>query len=142
MNMFKKNGGFTLVELIIVIAILAILSSVAVAGYSAYITKANDSAVKTFLNDMKTHVALANAKGGAVTSITVDGTGHVTVVVEAKASDFETNLAAAYTGATNVEYTEATKTIEFDINLPSNWGNSTFGKKTTPGASWSENDWQ
>ncbi len=39
-----NHEGFTLVELIIVIAILAILSAVAVAGYSAYVQKANQSA--------------------------------------------------------------------------------------------------
>lgn len=37
---FKKNGGFTLVELIVVIAIMAILAGVAVPVYSGYIAKA------------------------------------------------------------------------------------------------------
>ena len=50
-NMWKRfwtldvhnHEGFTLVELIIVIAILAILSTGAIAGYSAYVTSANTS---------------------------------------------------------------------------------------------------
>ena len=42
MNMFKKNGGFTLVELIVVIAILAILAGIAIPAYSGYIQKAEE----------------------------------------------------------------------------------------------------
>ncbi len=37
----SKKKGFTLVELIVVIAIIAILSTVAIVGYSAFIKKAN-----------------------------------------------------------------------------------------------------
>ena len=41
---FKKTEGFTLVELIVVIAILGILAGVGTVGYSGYIKKANMSA--------------------------------------------------------------------------------------------------
>ena len=76
MNTMKKNGGFTLVELIIVIAILAILSTGAIAGYSAYIQSANDTAVEAVLSDIQTSAVLANAAAGAIDSIdvTVNGT--------------------------------------------------------------------
>ena len=45
----KKNTqkGFTLVELLVVIAILAILASVAVVGYTAFIDKAHRSNAET-----------------------------------------------------------------------------------------------
>ena len=59
MNMFKKTGGFTLVELIVVIAILAILAGVAIPAYSGYITKAQEAGDLTNLNAVQTAV---NAK--------------------------------------------------------------------------------
>ena len=54
MNMFKKNGGFTLVELIVVIAILAILAGVAVPAYTGYIAKAQEATDYTMLDSVKT----------------------------------------------------------------------------------------
>ena len=59
MNMFKKNGGFTLVELIVVIAILAILAAVAIPAYSGYISKAQEANDMTLLDSVKTAVAFA-----------------------------------------------------------------------------------
>ena len=41
---FKKTEGFTLVELVVVIAILGILAGVGTVGYSGYVKKANMAA--------------------------------------------------------------------------------------------------
>ena len=75
MNMFKKNGGFTLVELIVVIAILAILAGVAIPAYSGYITKAKDATVITELDAIQTAAQAANAKYGDVTAIEIGSDG-------------------------------------------------------------------
>ena len=82
MNMFKKNGGFTLVELIVVIAILAILAGVAIPAYSGYIEKANATADITALAAVST-AAMANyATEGQVTKIVVtDGDSSDTISV-------------------------------------------------------------
>ena len=57
MKFMNKNGGFTLVELIVVIAILAILAGVAVPAYSGYVEKAN----------MQADISLANEVANALT---------------------------------------------------------------------------
>ena len=78
MNMFKKNGGFTLVELIVVIAILAILAGIAIPAYTGYIAKANEAADLQQLGAIKTAVffVMMDEKDGAdakIESIEVKG---------------------------------------------------------------------
>ena len=81
MNMFKKNGGFTLVELIVVIAILAILAGVAVPAYSGYIAKAEQAADLQTLSAVNTAAqGVAIGKNATITSISVDTAAKVTVV--------------------------------------------------------------
>lgn len=45
--MKRTQKGFTLVELLVVIAILAILATVSVVGYTSFIDRANESNAKT-----------------------------------------------------------------------------------------------
>ena len=81
MNMFKKTGGFTLVELIVVIAILAILAGVAVPAYSGYIKKAQQAGDLSTLNAVQTAVnAVYATEDNLPTTIKVTEPG--TVVVE------------------------------------------------------------
>ena len=97
MNMFKKNGGFTLVELIVVIAILAILAGIAVPAYSGYIQKANDAAVLSELSAIQTAAQSACAlEGTSVTKIVVSTAGKVTLTPETADADINTNFADFY----------------------------------------------
>ncbi len=111
MNTVKKNGGFTLVELIVVIAILAILTSVAVAGYSAYIKRANNAAVEAELSNISTAAVLANAQAAGIDQIVVAADGTITV----KAARFDestegfVSLFADSTGITLTKTNEGTE---------------------------------
>ena len=106
--MFKKNGGFTLVELIVVIAILAILAGVAVPAYSGYITKANETADITALAAVKTAVMATYAKEGTVTAINFTEPGTVKATVKGAEKTVDTTSVTGdfyvyYGGALNLD---------------------------------------
>ena len=88
MNMFKKNGGFTLVELIVVIAILAILAGIAVPAYSGYLQSAEKAGDITALSAVKTAAVAAMATTGEVKEIYVDASADDGVITSIKVGPF------------------------------------------------------
>lgn len=132
MRHFKKTGGFTLVELIITIAILATLSSVAVVGYTSYVKKANDAAAQTFLEDMKKRVMMANVQVGNVDTIEVYPMDGNLLFIKVKAAcfsgDFTHNIKAVFPDAidiapNNSDYITA---YSFSIPAPPGWEQSDY----------------
>ena len=107
----RKNNkkGFTLVELLVVIAILAILASVAVVGYTAFVDKAKVSKAETELHQIVEYVNAELIDDG---KWTVKVAGGSDIVVDETAADFATKLEAAIAACedlgkpTNVTYDE------------------------------------
>ena len=60
----KKDRGFTLVELVVVIAILGVLAGVAVPVYSGYVKKAHQAADNQLLGAVNTAFAAASMEAG------------------------------------------------------------------------------
>jgi type IV pilus assembly protein PilE len=48
----KKSGGFTLIELMIVVVVVAILTTIALPSYQQYIRKANRSVAQQYMLDI------------------------------------------------------------------------------------------
>ena len=117
MNMFKKNGGFTLVELIVVIAILAILAGVAVPAYSGYIEKAKDAAVITELDAIATAAQAANAAGGEISAIHVTAANAISIEIAATATvskTFKSDFEMFYGGTVTVTDNAKTASVALD----------------------------
>lgn len=89
MNIIKNNKGFTIIELMIAVAIIGILAAIAIPAYSNYTARAKASEALTLADSAKTAVSeyyqsngtlpANNSAAGLATSITGTNTSYVTV---------------------------------------------------------------
>ena len=71
----KKDRGFSLIELVVVVGVLAVLSAIAIPSFICFPKKARATAALAVLKQIKTECALkeAEAKPEIFTSINLDG---------------------------------------------------------------------
>jgi type IV pilus assembly protein PilE len=74
---FKKHGGFTLIELMVVVAIVGILAMIALPSYDRYVVRSNRAVAKQFLlavaNKQEQYILDARQYAGGATAIATLG---------------------------------------------------------------------
>lgn len=133
----RAEGGFTLIELIVVIAIVAILGGVAVPAYSGYVAKADATADKQLLADVNKAFAAACMVEGidnykadsASASLTAEKTvGEVTINGKNITATFDKFYeGGAFKKTTELEY-KAAEGRFIDPAAESGKGGGAYGK--------------
>jgi type IV pilus assembly protein PilA len=120
MNMKTKQSGFTLIELMIVVAIIGILAAVAIPAYQDYIGRAQASEGAVLLGGLKTPIAEYYSSNG--TNATLAQLGNVTTAGKYVASIALTSgsYVATFKAAGSVNAQLAAQTISMTFNTADN----------------------
>ena len=114
-KMYNKSKGFTLIELMIVVAIVGILAAIAIPAYQNYTIRARVTEGLSLANSAKTAVeeyaqstgGVAPAGGGALTGIVVANTGWTAPT----ATNNVNTMALSTAGVIQINYTAAAGSV-------------------------------
>lgn len=147
--MKKVQQGFTLIELMIVVAIIGILAAVAIPQYQDYTIKAKIANALTAVDSLKTAVALcAQEAGGVLTSCDGGSNGIATTLTATKevASSTVTDGVIVATLATGIGTGVDGATITFTPTPPAagdtnmRWTTSTSSTNAVAAAAITKNN--
>ena len=157
-NKLRDSAGFTLVELIVVIAIIGILAGIGTVGYGGYVKKANEAADQQLLGEVNTAFAAACVENGteiyavndakldkdtaALSDVTIDGAKNTKIPTSYEAYLGETNgfkvIEPKYSnykhifvdGRNNVQYAYGGGAVTISGKDAANLKDSTFADPT------------
>lgn len=96
MNTYRKQKGFTLVEILIVVVILGILAAIVIPQFSEASTEARESSVKSNLQMLRSQIELYKVQHNGSWPDATTGTTFATALTSATDADGTVSATGAY----------------------------------------------
>ncbi len=128
----KKSKGFTIIELLVVVAIIAVLASIVLVNVTSYIAKGKDAAIKGNLATIRTNAAVYYDEQTPSTYV-----GFTTAACASGNSGFTGPKAAIVSSGGTVDCAAATSSAwcaKSTLNVGGSWCVDSTGYSGAPGA--------